>query len=68
MSINWDFFFSFWGMVLGTTVVVSAFLLPIIYGFNRMIEADDFLDFFKGLGITLLPFVVATLFISAYVH
>lgn len=68
MSINWNFFFSFWGMVLGTTVVVSAFLLPTIYGFKRMVEADGFLDLIMGLGIALSPFVIATLFISTYVR
>lgn len=68
MDINWNFFFSFWGMVLGATLVVSAFIFPIVIGLNRMVEADGFLDLFKGVGIVLSPFVVATLFISAYVR
>lgn len=68
MSINWNFFFSFWGMVLEATLIVSAFLFPIVIGFKRMVEADEFLDLCTGLGIALSPFVIATLFISTYVR
>lgn len=57
MDINWNFFFSFWGMVLGAVL----FVLPIVIGFKRMVEADEFLDLCTGLGIALSPFVIATL-------
>lgn len=63
MDINWNFFFSFWGVVLGA----SLFVLPVVIGFSRMLEADEFLDLFKGMGIALSPFVVATLFISTQI-
>lgn len=64
MGINWNFFFSFWGMVLGG----SLFVLHIAVGFTLMLEADEFLDLCKGFAIDLSPFVVATLFISTYVR
>lgn len=68
IDINWNFFFSFWGLVLGTTLVISAFIIPIVAGLEKMDKSRDFMEFLKGLAVFLSPFVAASLFISTLVH